>query len=114
MQGLLLFIALATTQLSTPNIAYADQQPLIRDYVAAEATLAGANVQDSLAILDKESTDCQMMIGDHGTSLGCWQIHLPAHPDISKQQAMSIVWSTEWSVKQLADGKCSEWSTCPH
>lgn len=38
-------------------------------------------------------------IGDSGKSYGAYQIYLPAHPDISKEQAVNFSWATEWTIK---------------
>src|SRR6185503_5706522 len=51
-----------------------------------------------------------MKDGTREPSFGVWQINLPAHPDITKEQAMDVVWSTEWSIKQLKQGKAKIWS----
>lgn len=34
-------------------------------------------------------------------SWGIPQIHLPDHPDVTKNQAMDIVWSIEWAAKEF-------------
>ncbi len=96
------------------QIANGNTDPvLIRDYIATEALVAGVDPQMAQEIVSKESKFNCEAIGDHGTSHGCWQIHLPAHKDISKAQANDIVWSTQWSMKQLKEGNCKIWSTCP-
>jgi hypothetical protein len=38
-------------------------------------------------------------IGDSGNSYGAFQIYLPAHPDITKEQAMDFEWAAEWTAK---------------
>lgn len=50
-------------------------------------------------------------VGDQGTSFGVWQIHLPAHPDITKAEATDYVWATEWAAHQFLEGHAKEW-TC--
>lgn len=49
--------------------------------------------------------------GDGGKSYGIWQIFLPAHPTITKEQALDPVWSTTWAAEQFAAGRASLW-TC--
>lgn len=45
------------------------------------------------------------------TSFGLVQIHLPAHPDITKQQAYDPVFAIDYLAHQLSIGKGSQW-TC--
>lgn len=49
--------------------------------------------------------------GIRENSWGVWQIHLSAHLDISKAQAMDIEWSTKWASEQFRSGHQSMW-TC--
>lgn len=72
------------------------------------------NVDPQVAqgIAGKESKFHCEAIGDHGTSHGCWQIHLPAHKEISKEQAHDIIWSTQWSLQEIKEKGCGIWSTC--
>lgn len=109
MQGLLAFIVYAVTIINSGQATTS----LIRDYVAAEATLTGVDVHMALTIAENESHLNPNNVGDHGTSYGLFQIHLPAHKDISQQQALDPVFSTEWSMAQLKAGNCHIWSTCP-
>lgn len=46
-------------------------------------------------------------------SWGAWQIHLPSHPNITKEQAQDPYWSTAWAAKQWSEGRASMWS-CYH
>lgn len=43
-------------------------------------------------------------------SWGIVQIHLPSHPTISKQQALTPEFALEWMVKQFSNGKAKQWS----
>ena len=49
--------------------------------------------------------------GDHGTSFGLSQIHLPAHPDITKQQAYNPFFSLNYMASEISKGHGSMW-TC--
>lgn len=109
MQGLLAFILYAVSIINQGQASTS----LIRDYVAAEATLSGVNVQTALTIATNESGLNPNNVGDYGTSYGLWQIHLPAHKDISEEEALDPVWSTEFAMVQLKQGNCHIWSTCP-
>lgn len=86
---------------------------VVKDYIVVEALAVGVDPQLALKIANDESGFHPDRIGDHGTSYGIWQIHLPAHKDISPNQAEDIIWSTNWSLNELKEGNCRIWSTCP-
>jgi hypothetical protein len=50
-------------------------------------------------------------VGDREQSFGLVQIHLPAHPSISKEQAKDPEFALEFLAKNLAAGKAGMW-TC--
>ncbi len=50
-------------------------------------------------------------VGDHGTSFGLAQIHLPAHPGITKEQALDPEFALNFITDQFIKG--NEWMwTC--
>lgn len=49
--------------------------------------------------------------GDHGTSFGLSQIHLPAHPDITKEQALDPEFAIKFMAKEMSQGNSWKW-TC--
>lgn len=49
-------------------------------------------------------------IGDKGTSYGLAQIHLPAHADVSKQEAMNPFFSIDFAARNFRDGNAKIWS----
>lgn len=38
-------------------------------------------------------------IGDSGQSYGAFQIHLPSHPNVSKEQAMDVEFAAKWTIE---------------
>lgn len=50
-------------------------------------------------------------IGDNGNSYGLWQIYLKYHPDVSKEQAQDINFSTVWTINKFKAGGWRLW-TC--
>lgn len=50
-------------------------------------------------------------IGDGGTSFGIAQIHLSAHPDVTRVQAMDGRWAIDWAAKEFSKGRAWQW-TC--
>lgn len=62
-------------------------------------------------IIECESSFNPDAVGDNGTSFGLAQIHLPAHPDITKEQATNPDFAIEFMAKALAKGQGQMW-TC--
>ena len=50
-------------------------------------------------------------VGDKGKSFGLVQIHLPSHPEVTKQQALDFNFAVEFLSKNIAEGKADMW-TC--
>ena len=50
-------------------------------------------------------------IGDGGHSYGIAQIYLPAHPSITKAQALDKAWAIDWTAHQFSLGSAHIW-TC--
>lgn len=48
--------------------------------------------------------------GDDGKSIGCWQIYIAQHKDVSLACASDFYCSTEWSLQQMAAGRINWWS----
>lgn len=90
-----------------------DQSPqVITDYIITESLVAGVDPQIVLNTARNESRLNPNAIGDHGTSYGLYQLHLPAHPDISKENAENIIWSTQWTINEIRKNSCKIWTTC--
>lgn len=49
-------------------------------------------------------------VGDQGLSLGVAQIHLPAHPAITRQQALDPRFAIDWAARQFSLNKENMWS----
>ena len=62
-------------------------------------------------VVSCESGYGEYQVGDHGTSLGVAQIHLPAHPDITAAQAYNPFFSIAYLASQISEGHGSQW-TC--
>ncbi len=52
-------------------------------------------------VISHESSWNPSAVGDQGTSFGLAQIHLPAHPDVSKEQADNPTYAIFWTAKEL-------------
>ena len=74
-----------------------DIEQLIKD----TANLYGIDEQKFLAVAKCESSLRPSVVGDNGASVGLFQIHLPSHPDVTKELASNPEWATEWSAKKF-------------
>lgn len=50
-------------------------------------------------------------VGDQGQSFGMAQIHLPSHPDITREQALDPFFAIDWTAQQFKEGNANLW-TC--
>lgn len=83
----------------------------IEDYIIYKAQKEALDVNLVLAIANCESGINPRAVGDSGRSYGIWQIHLPAHPTITREQAMDPLWSTRWAMDHMSAGRWKMW-TC--
>ena len=67
----------------------------------------------AIAIVESESRYNSQAVGDHGTSFGLAQIHLPAHPNVTKEQALDEDFAINFLIINLLKGRCRLWTTCP-
>lgn len=82
------------------------------------AEIYNVNPKTMLNIINCENTewdiDLQSRIinkkGIREESYGLSQIHLPSHPDISKEQATDPDFALEFMAKNISKGKISMWS----
>jgi len=63
------------------------------------------------AIVKCESNFNSQAIGDHGNSVGLFQIHLPSHPNITRKQALDPYFSIAFAIEKYWKGELSIW-TC--
>lgn len=71
-------------------------------HVSAKKLLKTMNCESSLNI---------EAVGDHGHSFGLSQIYLPAHKNITQEQAKNPVFATEFMASNFAKGNAGMW-TC--
>lgn len=85
---------------------------VIKDYIVVESLIIGVDSQLALNVVNLESRFNHNAVGDKGNSYGLWQIHLPSHPSITKEQALDPIWSTNWALVEIKRNSCKIWSTC--
>lgn len=104
----MLALRLQYAQIALNNVTpqYAEAAVLSPDDFRAYAHLKAEEYQlndtSFTATIECESHFNQNAIGDHGTSFGIAQIHLSAHPDVSRENALDGVWSIEWAAREFA------------
>lgn len=95
------------------SVSAQTQQEFIQQKWIQIASQYGADRAVGFVIIQNESSYNPNAIGDKNSSFGLVQIHLPAHPDVSIQQAEDIDFSLKFLAENLVEGKCAIWSTCP-
>lgn len=89
----------------------------IDEMIQTSADKHGVDGKVMRQVLMCESTLNPKAEGDHGingtatTSWGIAQIHLPAHPEITKEQALDPKFAINWTAKEMAAGRGYMW-TC--
>ena len=86
---------------------------VLQAYVAAQSVAFGVNPALSACLVENESKWRPQNVGPekHGSSLGLWQIYDRAHPNITRAEAFSVEWSTNWALKQIVAGNVGIWAT---
>ena len=83
----------------------------IPEMVSWSANKYGVDPEIITKVIQCESTSNPTAIGDHGHSYGISQIYLPAHPEITKDQALDPAWAIDYLAQQISIGKGNRW-TC--
>lgn len=73
-------------------------------FVATIQCESGFDAQTQSFVLDPDGPN------GHEDSWGIVQIHLPAHPDITREQAQDAAFSLQWMAQQWRDDKAYMWS----
>lgn len=119
---LTLFLIFLGLGFGTPNLALAQSLPPVvystttaEDILRAYAIKYAINGDEFVATAKCESKFRANAKGDYEdgvpTSFGVFQIHLSAHKEITKAQAMDPLFAIDWSAKEFAAGRAYEW-TC--
>jgi len=83
----------------------------VNELITASAKKYSVQRQIIANVINCESTSKVNAVGDGGRSFGLVQIFLPAHPEISKEQALDPVFAVDYLAKELSLGRGSAW-TC--
>lgn len=88
-------------------------KPVVIDMIGYYASKYGVSqrIMTSVVSCETGGTFDPKQKGDHGHSLGLSQIYLPAHPDITPDQAQDPDFALEFMASNLAKGNGSLWTT---
>jgi hypothetical protein len=78
--------------------------------ILADSKIYDVSYDELYGTLNCESGLDPSIVGDHGTSYGIAQIHLPAHPDITKSEALDPQFSVNFAAHEFSKGRQAEWS----
>ena len=73
----------------------------VSELIAEAAIRHGINHERFLATARCESGLRPGAIGDGGHSFGLFQIHLPSHPSVTRDQALDPEWAVEWAAQKF-------------
>lgn len=114
----LYYVLLALHFVTSPTVALADSiAPLQYSTTTASVIISayaihyGITARPLIDTLKCESGFNDTAVGDNNSSFGVAQIHLPAHPDITKEEALNPFFSIDWAAREFAAGRANEW-TC--
>lgn len=112
-------LSTTTTPVEAPiraEMASSTIKQLIHDK-GIEAGLSEAKIGQIIAVVECESqfenvqSRCLYKNGERELSFGISQIHLPAHPNITKEQALDIEFAVDFIVNAWVNNEQSKW-TC--
>ena len=83
----------------------------IAGYIAEYSAEFGVASSTLNAVIKCESGGDKNAVGDFGTSFGLVQIHLPSHPELTKDQAFDPAFSIRYLAKKISIGHGYLW-TC--
>lgn len=88
-----------------------------QEYIVRRSNEIGVNPALSICIVKHESNFLDVP-GDHGNSVGPWQISMIWHPEVATSTSHSLAGSTTWALLWIKNGHVKEWSTyalyCSH
>lgn len=68
------------------------------------------NVEHFLSVIECESSFNPNAVGDSWRSFGIAQIFLPAHPEITKKEALDPEWALHWMANEWVHDRYRQWS----
>lgn len=87
------------------------REKTISDFISDYSFRDKVNPKIVRAIIKCESGYNPNAVGDGGKSFGLVQIHLPSHPNITKEQAVNPEFAIKYLTSELSAGRGKAW-TC--
>ena len=88
------------------------------EWIAIEARNYNVSESLMLCLINHENTSWNPSLqsyanyrGNREESYGLAQIHLPAHPEITKEQAQNPKFAISWMASEISEGRAWQWST---
>lgn len=118
-----LVAGMALIFVGSPQVAYAqsiEPLPMVEQATTTEGIVRAIQAQYGLGEDFYKTASCESDFtarakGDYEgavpTSFGVFQIHLPAHREITREQAMDPLWASRWAAGQFIAGNARIW-TC--
>ena len=94
-----------------PEINPMDTKEEYIEYVYKRASEGGFEPSSVVSTIKCESNFNTNAIGDGGTSFGLVQIHLPAHPHVTKEEATDPQFALDFIIDAFKKGQQRMW-TC--
>ena len=69
--------------------------------IVETARFHGIDETRFLATAKCESSLNPKAIGDDGSSIGIFQIHLPSHPSVTREMALDAYWAIKWAAEKF-------------
>lgn len=83
----------------------------INSIIDRQAWVNGVSAARMHQLIRCESSKNQNAVGDEGRSFGLVQIFLPAHPEISQEEALNPEFAIRYLAREMKKGNISQW-TC--
>lgn len=96
-------IASSTIPTLAPEKPQLNSKDAIKLIVIEAAIRHEIDVQKFLKTAKCESSLRPKAVGDGGKSMGIFQIHLPSHPSVSKEEAFDPYFASDWSAKKFKE-----------
>jgi len=100
-------VRIVKIEVEQPSFLFSYQQDIQTRIRELEPELADTLI----SLANCESTLNPQAVGDNGNSHGLYQIFLRWHPDVTREQAQDIDFSTSWTANKIRQGQGNLW-TC--
>ena len=116
MKKILISLVLAASIIAIPARATSTaslpiQPNTIAGYIQQDAAEFGVNPDIMNRVIQCESGGDPLAIGDHGTSFGLVQIHMPDHPEVTTTEAFNPAFAVRYLAQKIGSGQGHIW-TC--